>query len=74
MLYNPRLQLRYDVRDDIPVMLIDEAVTVDDAEHERVDGCDRARRDRADVHRADRRAGLTAASLRAVPMSTDRGP
>ena len=26
---------RYDVRDDIPVMLIDEAVTVDDAEHAR---------------------------------------
>ena len=24
-LYNPRLHLRYEVRDDIPVMLIDEA-------------------------------------------------
>ena len=35
-LYNPRLNRRYDVRDDIPVMLIDEATTVDDAEHERV--------------------------------------
>jgi uncharacterized protein len=35
-LYNPRLQRRYDVRDDIPVMLIDEATTVDDAEHERI--------------------------------------
>jgi uncharacterized protein YbaR (Trm112 family) len=35
-LYNPRLKRRYDVRDDIPVMLIDEATTVDDAEHERV--------------------------------------
>ncbi|HZB71588.1 MAG TPA: Trm112 family protein [Acidimicrobiales bacterium] len=35
-LYNPRLHRRYDVRDDIPVMLIDEATTVDDAEHERV--------------------------------------
>ena len=37
-LYNPRLQLRYEVRDDIPVMLIDEATTVDDAEHERILG------------------------------------
>ena len=38
MLYNPRLQRRYDVRDDIPVMLIAEATTLDDAEHERVLG------------------------------------
>lgn len=36
MLYNPRLHRRYDVRDDIPVMLIPEATNVDDAEHERV--------------------------------------
>ena len=35
-LYNPRLKRRYDVRDDIPVMLIDEATTVDDAEHDRL--------------------------------------
>jgi uncharacterized protein YbaR (Trm112 family) len=35
-LYNPRLQRRYDVRDDIPIMLIDEATTVDDAEHQRL--------------------------------------
>lgn len=35
-LYNPRLQRRYDIRDDIPIMLIDEAETVDDAEHERL--------------------------------------
>ena len=35
-LYNPRLKRRYDVRDDIPVMLIDEATAVDDAEHERI--------------------------------------
>jgi uncharacterized protein YbaR (Trm112 family) len=35
-LYNPRLKRRYDVRDDIPVMLIDEAATVDDAEHARL--------------------------------------
>ena len=35
-LYNPRLQRRYDVRDGIPVMLIDEATTVDAAEHSRV--------------------------------------
>ncbi len=36
MLYNPRLQRRYAVRDDIPVMLIPEATTVDDAEHSRI--------------------------------------
>jgi len=35
-LYNPRLQRRYDVRDGIPVMLIDEATTVDAVEHARV--------------------------------------
>ena len=35
-LYNPRLKRRYDIRDDIPVMLIDEATTVDDGEHERI--------------------------------------
>jgi uncharacterized protein YbaR (Trm112 family) len=37
-LYNPRLQRRYDVRDDIPVMLIPESTTVDDAEHARLMG------------------------------------
>jgi uncharacterized protein len=35
-LYNPRLRLRYRVTDDIPIMLIDEAETVDDAEDERL--------------------------------------
>ena len=35
-LYNPRLHRRYAVRDDIPIMLIDEAETVDDAEHARL--------------------------------------
>jgi uncharacterized protein YbaR (Trm112 family) len=35
-LYNPRLKRRYAVRDDIPIMLIDEAETVSDAEHERL--------------------------------------
>jgi uncharacterized protein YbaR (Trm112 family) len=37
-LYNPRLKRRYAIRDDIPVMLIDEAETVDDAEHQRIMG------------------------------------
>ena len=32
-LYNPRLQRRYLITDGIPVMLIDEAVSVDDDEH-----------------------------------------
>jgi uncharacterized protein YbaR (Trm112 family) len=36
VLYNPRLHRTYEVRDDIPVMLIDEATTVDDAEHDRL--------------------------------------
>ena len=36
MLYNPRLSRSYEIRDDIPVMLIDEAVAVDDAEHGRL--------------------------------------
>ncbi len=35
-LYNPRLKRRYAVRDDIPVMLIDEAESVDDDEHQRL--------------------------------------
>ncbi len=35
-LYNPRLQRRYTIRDGIPIMLIDEAETVDDAEHARL--------------------------------------
>lgn len=36
LLYNARLHRRYDVRDDIPVMLIPESTTVDDGEHERL--------------------------------------
>ena len=35
-LYNPRLRRRYRVREGIPIMLIDEAETVDDAEHARL--------------------------------------
>jgi uncharacterized protein YbaR (Trm112 family) len=35
-LYNPRLHRRYAIKDDIPVMLVDEAEAVDDAEHERL--------------------------------------
>ena len=35
-LYNPRLRRRYEVRDDIPIMLVDEATAVDDAEHDRL--------------------------------------
>ena len=38
LLYNPRLTRRYDVRDGIPVMLISESTTVDDAEHQRIMG------------------------------------
>ncbi len=35
-LYNPRLHRSYPVRDGIPVMLVDEATTVDDEEHARL--------------------------------------
>jgi uncharacterized protein len=36
VLYNPRLKRRYRVQEGIPVMLIDEAETVSDAEHDRL--------------------------------------
>lgn len=36
-LYNPRLKRRYPIRDDIPVMLIDEAEAVGDDEHSRLE-------------------------------------
>ena len=36
LLYNPRLQRGYEVRNDIPIMLIDEARVIDDAEHARL--------------------------------------
>ncbi len=51
VLYNPRLHRRYDIRDDIPVMLIDESTVVDDGEHDRLMAHRRARFDRADVRR-----------------------
>ena len=36
VLYNPRLRRAYEIREGIPVMLVEEARTVDDAEHERI--------------------------------------
>lgn len=38
LLYNPRLQRRYDIKDDIPVMLIPESTQVDEGEHSRLMG------------------------------------
>jgi uncharacterized protein len=35
-LYNPRLRRRYLVTDGIPIMLVDEAETVDGPEHDRL--------------------------------------
>ncbi|HEX4979762.1 MAG TPA: Trm112 family protein [Acidimicrobiales bacterium] len=35
-LYNPRLKRRYSIKDDIPIMLIDEAEAVSDEEHDRL--------------------------------------
>ncbi|MCL5947905.1 MAG: Trm112 family protein [Actinobacteria bacterium] len=36
ILYNPRLKRVYEIRDGIPVMLIDESRQVDDEEHDRL--------------------------------------
>jgi uncharacterized protein len=36
ILYNPRLRRGYPIRDGVPVMLADRAVTADDAEHARL--------------------------------------
>ena len=36
ILFNPRLKRTYEIRDDIPVMLIDEATTVSDDEAARL--------------------------------------
>ncbi len=36
LLYNPRLKKGYEVRDDIPVLLVEESRDVDEAEHERL--------------------------------------
>jgi uncharacterized protein YbaR (Trm112 family) len=36
LLYNPRLRRAYRVEDGIPVLLVDEAVDVDDDEHARL--------------------------------------
>ncbi len=38
VLYNARLRRSYEVRDGIPVMLIDEATAVSDADHDRLMG------------------------------------
>ena len=37
VLYNPRLKRTYAITDDIPIMLIDEATAVDDAEAARLE-------------------------------------
>jgi uncharacterized protein len=36
LLYNPRLKKGYEVRDDIPVLLVDESRDVGDDEHDRL--------------------------------------
>lgn len=36
ILLNPRLQRTYEIRDDIPIMLIDEATSIDQAEVDRL--------------------------------------
>ena len=36
ILLNPRLKRTYEIRDDIPIMLIDEATTIDDTEVQRL--------------------------------------
>lgn len=34
--YNPRLHRKYAIKDGIPIMLVDESIVVDDAEHQRL--------------------------------------
>ena len=36
LLYNPRLHKAYRIQDDIPVLLVDEAIDVSPEEHERL--------------------------------------
>lgn len=36
LLYNPRLRKAYRIEDEIPVLLVDEAVDIDPDEHERL--------------------------------------
>ena len=36
VLFNPRLRRTYEVRDEIPVMLVEEASEIDDAEFDRL--------------------------------------
>jgi uncharacterized protein YbaR (Trm112 family) len=36
LLYNPRLRRAYRIEDNIPVLLVDEAVAIDDDEHARI--------------------------------------
>lgn len=43
VLYNPRLKVAYAVRDDIPVMLVEESRQVTDTEHEELMGLVAAR-------------------------------
>lgn len=38
VLFNPRLRRTYEVRDGIPVMLVEEAASLDDAELARLEG------------------------------------
>lgn len=38
LIYNPRLRRKYEIREGIAVMLIDESVEVDEAEHRRLQG------------------------------------
>lgn len=38
VLFNPRLRRTYAVRDGIPVMLVEEATSLDDAEQARLEG------------------------------------
>jgi len=38
VLYNPRLQRRYEIRDGIPILLISEGVAVGDEEHAAYEG------------------------------------
>ena len=62
-LYNPRLKRRYAMRDDIPIMLIDEAETVDRRRARSTDGQGRRRGAHADVQVTLDSLGMHAAAL-----------
>ena len=72
-LYNPRLKRRYTVRDDIPIMLVDEAETVDRRRARAADGQGRGRGHPPDLRGVSRQPGSVRPGDRAEASDAD-GP